>query len=185
MQEAIDIDRIWWRNVRIGEFYNIERHHQIKGGGGSLYIEIPTKMVEETLKFLNIDNYDFLPITIEVADIKNPTQTANLTFNKKSGGRMRIVRQNRQQPHSERHPAWTKKNGFPQAPDTVSSSLEAMEFFPHGGLRIYIALSKNGKYYAGFTKGVRPPRMTKHDVGYDLYPDSDSKSSPPGGVIYA
>ena len=53
MQKSID--RIWWRNVQIGEFYNIERFQQIKGGGGSLYIEIPSSLVPDTLSFLGVE----------------------------------------------------------------------------------------------------------------------------------
>ena len=34
MSQQIDIESIWWRNVQPGEFYNIERYHQIRGGGG-------------------------------------------------------------------------------------------------------------------------------------------------------
>lgn len=58
MMQKQRIDRIWWRNVQPGEFYNIERHHQIEGGGGSLYIEVPSSMVPQTLDFLDAAGAD-------------------------------------------------------------------------------------------------------------------------------
>lgn len=82
---------------------------------------------------------------------------------------MRIARQNRQQPHSQRHPAWTAARGFPTAPDGVRNKEEALRYFPKGGLRIYIAKTVEGEYYAGFTKGPRPEQMTPNDPMWDLY----------------
>jgi hypothetical protein len=182
--EKVVIDRIWWRNVQPGEFYNIERFHQIEGGGGSLYIEIPGSMVPDTLDFLDSAGLDVdaLPvITIEAGVIGRPFLTGPIEFHRKKGGRMRIARQNRQQPNSQRHPAWTAGRGFPSAPNGVSSREEALPYFPEGGLRIYIAKTVDGNYYAGFTVGPRPPHIKPDDPMCDLYPDG----SIVGGVIDA
>jgi hypothetical protein len=183
MTDKIEIDRIWWRNVQPGEFYNIERYHKIKGGGGSLYIEIPSSIVPETLDFLgkshtNVDS--LFVITIEVGVVGQSDVSSPIEFHRKAGGRMRIARQNRQQPNSQRHPAWTATNGFPRAPDGIGSKEEAMPYFPEGGLRVYIARSFEGKYYAGFTKGRRPTEMKSNDPSWDLY-----SSNKVGGVINA
>lgn len=172
MAKKLRIDRIWWRNVQPGEFYNIERHHQIKGGGGSLYIEIPSSMVDATLDFLNVTgaNVDELPvITIEAGVIGEPGLSGPIEFHRKAGSRMRIARQNRQQPNSQRHPAWTAARGFPTAPDGVGNKEEALPYFPEGGLRIYIAKTVENEYYAGFTKGPRPADMKRNDPMWDLY----------------
>lgn len=181
---SIDIDMVWWRNVQLGEFYNIERYHQIDGGGGSLYIEIPTSMVKDTLNFLNLNEDDLnkLPLSIEVKTIGYPNEGGIVTFDKKSGGRMRIVRQNRQQPGSQRHPAWTHHKNFPKAPDGIANRHEAEPYFPEGGLRIFIARAKNGEYYAGFTKGERPKEMDRNDPNWDLFIQGNR---PPGGVIFS
>jgi hypothetical protein len=184
MTRKLEIERIWWRNVQPGEFYNIERHHQISGGGGSLYIEIPASLVPETLDFLGVtrtaldSNGQF---EIEARSVGQPSLSGPITFKPKSGGRMRIANQNRQQPNSQRHPAWTSARGFPKTPDGVSSTKDALPHFPAGGLRIYIAKSVEGDYYAGFTKGPRPAKMQSNDPMWDLYPPRIDK--PVGGVI--
>lgn len=184
MAQKLNIDRIWWRNVQPGEFYNIERFHRISGGGGSLYIEIPNSMVPATLDFLDVieSNVDSLPvIEIEAGVVGNPGLSGPIEFHSKSGGRMRIARQNRQQPNSQRHPAWVEARGFPTAPDDVGDREEALPHFPEGGLRIYIAKTIEGDYYAGFTSGPRPAEMKRSDPAWDLY----SQDATPGGVIDA
>ena len=184
MAPRLRIDRIWWRNVQPGEFYNIERIHRIEGGGGSLYIEIPSSMVPATLDFLDATgaNVDALPvITIEARVAGRPSESGPIEFHRKKGGRMRIARQNRQQPNSQRHPAWTAARGFPSAPDDIRSKEEALPYFPNGGLRIYIAKTVDGDYYAGFTKGPRPENMKPSDPMWELYPEGKVV----GGVIDA
>jgi hypothetical protein len=183
MAQKLKIDRIWWRNVQPGEFYNIERHHQIQGGGGSLYIEIPGSMVPATLDFLGASgaNVGSLPvITIEAGVIGQSGVSGPIEFHRKAGGRMRIARQNRQQPNSQRHPAWEATRGFPTAPDDVRSTEEALQYFPEGGLRVFIAKTVDGDYYAGFTKGPRPARMQPNDPMWELYSQNEV-----GGVIDA
>lgn len=182
MPKELNIDRIWWRNVPLGEFYNVERYHKIKGGGGALYFEIPNSMVPATLDFLGVPGVASLPVTIEVAIIDQTRVSRPLEFHSKAGGRMRIANQNRQQPNSQRHPAWTAARKFPTAPDGVGSSEEASPHFPKGGLRIYIAKTVEGDYYAGFTKGPRPAGMKPNDPMWDLYQEGRRIV---GGVIDA
>lgn len=182
MNKKLNIKRIWWRNVQLGEFYNIERYHKIDGGGGSLYIEIPTSMVLETLDFLNITEAYFNSTSsfeIEAFVVGQPKKFGPIVFRSKAGGRMRIANQNRQQPGSQRHPAWTASMGFPSAPDTVANREETIPYFPDGGLRIFIAETLDKKYYAGFTKGYRPANMLDDHPMFELY------SNKVGGVINA
>lgn len=182
MSQKLNIDRIWWRNVQPGEFYNIERYPQIQGGGGSLYIEIPSSMVPETLDFLDATgaNVEALPvITIEAGVVGQPGVSGPIEFQRKKGGRMRIARQNRQQTSSARHPAWTAARGFPTAPDDVANKEAALPYFPQGGLRIYIAKTFDGEYFAGFTKGPRPASVTTNSPMFKLYPQGKVV----GGVI--
>lgn len=173
MTQRLDTELIWWRNVQPGEFYNIERHPAVtKGGYGSLYIEIPTSIVPGTLDFLDAAGTDVesLPvITIRAGVIGPLGGYGDIEFHRKSGGRMRIARQNRQQPGSIRHPAWTPANGFPSAPDDVRSRGEALPYFPPGGLRIFIAKTFDGNYFAGHTQGPRPAGMTPNDPMWGLY----------------
>ncbi|MBI9079928.1 MAG: hypothetical protein JEY79_09345 [Pseudodesulfovibrio sp.] len=182
-KKTITTDSIWWRNVQPGEFYNIERYHRIGGGGGSLYIEIPGSMVAATLDFLDVTsgNLNELPVTINAGTIGKLGIFSPIEFQKKSGGRMRIVNQNRQQPNSQRHPAWTADLGFPTAPDDVRNKEEALPYFPKGGLRIYISKTAEGEYFAGFTQGTLPARLESNSLMKALYPQRNI----PGGVINA
>lgn len=184
MKNKFTVESIWWRNVPPGEFYNIERFHQIQGGGGSLYIEIPSSMVPETLEFLGMANTDvaaFPVTTIQAGVIGSPEITGPIEFHSKSGGRMRIARQNRQQPNSQRHPAWTSDRGFPVAPNNVRNKNEALPYFPEGGLRIYIAKTTEGDFYAGFTEGFPPSSISENDSWSKLY----TQGKAVGGVIHA
>jgi hypothetical protein len=183
MANKLNVDRIWWRNVQPGEFYNIERYHQLDGGGGSLYIEIPSSMVTATLEFLGAvgTDVDSLPVITIDARAGNNSVPAPIEFQRKTGGRMRIARQNRQAPSSQRHPAWTQARGFPTAPDMVGNRDEALQFFPNGGLRIYIVKTVEGDYYAGFTKGHRPASIKPNQPWAALYPQGNAV----GGVINA
>ncbi|MBR3313063.1 MAG: hypothetical protein IKG18_02875 [Atopobiaceae bacterium] len=187
MKQKLAVEYIWWRNVRLGEFYNIERYGRISGaggssGGGSLYIEIPGSMVPDTLTFLGHEhqNVDTLsPIEITARVIGHPEIKGILTFQTKSGGRMRISSQNRQMPSSQRHPAWTETYGFPKAPDDVRNRHEAEPYYPEGGLRIYLVRTVDGLYYAGFTKGPRPKDLNPNSPYWDLCPTKNL----PGGLI--
>lgn len=184
MRRDITVDQVWWRNVQKGEFYNIEREHKIDGGGGSLYIEIPSSLVEETLEFLErprSDLQDGEPIIIDAFVFADPQKSAPIEFRTKKGNRMRIARQNRRQPGSLRHPAWTSEYGFPQAPDNLrANKADFVQYFPEGGLRIFIVKSIEGDYFAGFTKGPRPSGLPIDDPNSELYPSS---SRIPGGLI--
>lgn len=182
MSQKLQVEYIWWRNVRLGEFYNIERFYNIGGGGGSLYIEIPGSMVPDTLLFLGSPHKQgesFPPIEITAKVIGDPKVSGILTFQTKSGGRMRISRQNRQMPSSERHPAWTEKYGFPKAPDDIKDRQDAEPYYPKGGLRIYLVRTVEGEFYAGYTKGPRPENLTYESPYWDLY----SEQRIPGGLI--
>lgn len=139
-------------------------------------------MVPETLDFLAMsgESVDSLAgITIEAGVIGLPGRLGPIVFQRKAGGRMRIANQNRQQPNSPRHPAWTAEQGFPLAPDDVGSTDEALHYFPDGGLRIFVAKDYDGLFYAGFNKGPRPLGMTRNDVSWEMY------EKKVGGVIRA
>lgn len=175
MAQRLNVQRIWWRNVPVGEFYNVERHPSVtKGGQGSLYFEIPKLFVPKTLDFLGLPNLDSLPFTIQAGIAGEDSIAAPIEFHRKASGpnendRMRITRQNRQMSGAQRHPAWAAERGFPIAPSGVRSREEAAPYFPDGGLRIYIAKTTEGDYHAGFTTGERPNDMAPDDPAWDLY----------------
>jgi len=187
MAQEWNVDRIWWRNVPLGEFYNVERHPSVtKGGQGSLYFEIPKRLVPATLDFLGLPDLGSLPFTIQAGIAGEEGIAGAIEFQRKASGpnennRMRITRQNRQMTGAERHPAWTAERGFPTAPSDVRRREEAAPHFPVGGLRIYIARTIEGDYYAGFTTGLRPTGMASNDPAWDLY----TQGRTVGGVIDA
>ncbi|NVC25560.1 hypothetical protein E7Z53_19300 [Kocuria salina] len=186
MSDDVHVERIWWRNVPKGEFYNVERHPNVtKGGQGSLYFEVPESLTPKTLDFLGVSNIESLPYTIQagLADEIDSGITWPIEFRRKSNTspRIRIARQNRQMTGAQRHPAWDRTRGFPSAPDGVQNSSESDPHFPDGGLRIYIAKTADGDYYAGFTTGRRPTDMDEDDPAWDLY----SQGRIVGGVIDA
>lgn len=187
MGQQLNVERIWWRNVPVGEFYNVERHPSVTPGGqGSLYFEIPKSLVRATLDFLDLPGLDALPFTIQAGIAGEDGIAGPIEFQRKASGpnendRMRITRQNRQMAGAQRHPAWTAERGFPAAPSDVRSKEEAAPFFPEGGLRIYIAKTAEGGYYAGFTTGLRPADMERNDPAWDLF----SQGSIVGDVIDA
>ena len=191
MTQPIPVHSIWWRNVQPGEFYNIERNPATTGpetGRGQQHIEVPTSLVPELLEFLDQSSQkdsveNLVPISITAKVIGDPQVEAQLTFQKSSGGRMMISNQNRQSPSFPRHPAWTAERGFPKAPDDVATLEHAKQYMPEpeSGLRIYIAKTTAGEYYAGFTKGRRPADMATDDPMWNLFPEG---RTPPGGMIY-
>jgi hypothetical protein len=181
-EPILNVERVWWRNVPKGEFFNVERHPSVtQGGQGALYFEIPKSLVVATLDFLDLDAIGSLPFTIQAGVFDGTGDTGPLEFQTKAGGRMRIARQNRQMTGSQRHPGWIPSRGFPSAPDGVRNSSESDPFFPEGGLRIYIAKTFEGHYYAGCTTGTRPANMSYGDPNWDLY----SQYPAVGGVIDA
>ena len=169
----LNIERVWWRNVPKGEFFNVERHPSTtQGGQGALYFEIPKSLVAATLDFLEVTSVGSLPFTIQAGVFDGTGDSGPLEFRPKSGGRMLIARQNRQMAGSQRHPGWIPSRGFPSAPDGVRNSGESDPHFPDGGLRIYIAKTIEGEYYAGCTTGRRPANMDRADPNWDLYTQS-------------
>lgn len=178
--ENAEVDMLWWRNVQPGEFYNIERTMSKPGGGGARYIEIPKSMVKNTLTFLGYDSSkegEFSQsLSIDAHVMSDPQVTAKLEFKPKTSGRLRISNQNRHSEATMRHPAWTKRYGFPEAPDSVGSPEEVRAYYPEGGLRVYVVHTTNGEYYAGYTKGKRPNGIDMDDVNARLYDENE-----PGG----
>ena len=184
MGKQIRIERIWWRNVPPGEFFNVERHPKVTTGGqGSLYFEIPESIVDDTLDFLGLSSLSSLPYSINawIADDMDSGVLAPIEFRRKSASsqRMLIARQNRQMTGAQRHPAWERSKGFPTAPSSVRTKEDALPYFPKGGLRIYIAKSFEGEYFAGFTTGKPPADMNQTDLEWDLY----TQGKKVGGVI--
>ena len=186
MAQKLNIDRIWWRNVQPGEFYNIERYPQIEGGGGSLYIEIPSSMVPSDAGLPGRDrrqrgctagHHDRGRRSRSVRGSSGPIE-----FQRKKGSRNAHCAS---EPPADR----TRSGTLPGRPPAASRPLptmsrnkeEALPYFPEGGLRIYIAKTVEGDYYAGFTKGPRPASMKPNHPMWDLYPQGKIV----GGVIDA
>lgn len=160
----------FWLKVQPGEFYNVERGHTLASGGGATYFEIPEAVVPAFFDFLELEGsqrnihgtYKFFAV-----EWKDPASGAHIEVGPKSiqpgNTRLRIMRQNRQFPGQQRHPAWTAARGFPKAPDDVHSTAEAKQYLPPGGVRIWFIRFDDGSIAAGFNQGFMPS---------DVLPDS-------------
>lgn len=174
---------IWFRVLQKGEFFNIERGSGIvAGGGGSLYIEIPVSMTQETLDFFEEDmprlggeGFTVSALPIGATD----GAVFPITVMPKSNGRLRIANQNRQATPNRRHPAWSHEVGFPQAPDGVRNSDEAFAYLPLGGVRVFVAKTDDDSFLAGFTQGEAPEDITPGDVLHSLFVNKGV-----GGVLW-
>lgn len=171
-------EAILWLRVQKGEFFNVERHPEMKSsrvrGHGPQYLEIPTSLVQRTFDFLG-HRGSFaafsVPHTIMASAVANG-QFGPIEFNKKSatsGNRLYIPRQNRQAAHNIRHPGWSPSAGFPKAPDDVRNRDEAAAYIPAGGIRLYIIRMDDGTFRAGFTTGFAPAGLAQDDPNQLLY----------------
>lgn len=173
MTDERRIVAIWFRVLQPGEFFNIERGQGIvEGGGGSLYIEIPRSLTEETLDFFGQDmpTLGGLGFTIDAYPIGGVGgEKFPITVMPKSNQRLRIANQNRQATPNRRHPAWSAAAGFPQAPNSVRTTDEASAYMPAGGVRVFVAKLDNDEFLAGFTQGEAPDDIAKGDDLHRLY----------------
>jgi len=174
---------IWWRVLQLGEFFNIERRPDlIQGGGGSRYIEIPQSMAKETLEFLEYEApaTGDLGFTVEAVPIGSTDGVAfPINIQVKTGNRLRIANQNRQATPNRRHPAWSASAGFPQAPNSISSREDAADYFPVGGVRVFVGKLDDGSFAAGFTQGTAPAEISPTSSLRRLYVNSGV-----GGVLW-
>lgn len=152
------VSGIWVRSLPPNNFFNIERGPDAAppGGGGALYIEVPSSVVPSLLELLGLDAGSTIPdeLPINTSVIGDPSETAPLTWRSKTGQRMRLF-QNRQSGPDVRHPAWRPERGFPVAPDDVASKEAAATYMPDG-LRVYVVRTGGDEFFAGFLAGDYP-----------------------------
>ena len=172
------IRAIFWRSVTAGDFFNIEhsRDYGPSGGGGQRYIDIPiggSLSPEEFGQFLTgiglgSDDSNWTEIHIEAVSIGAVSASGQLTFAPRRGGnrRYRIANQNRQSVSSARHPAWTRLNGFPSAPDDVSSRND-VRMPDLAYLKFIIAKDSTGRFHASYINRPSMPTSWPIDVGLE------------------
>jgi hypothetical protein len=159
MPGQLEIDELWSLKVTPSDLYNIERSWSDRPakGGGHLYIQVPTSLVDPLLRFLR-KTYppNGVPLILEVNNRAQPDLPVEpLEFWAKSEGRMRIARQNRHR-HS-RLRAWTPEMGFPSL-EAYQDTTDATNLLNSiGGLHIYLARAADGTVWAGYTTG-RPSK---------------------------
>lgn len=153
---------LWVRKVPPNNFLNIERDpaNGPEGGGGALYLEVPSSHVSDLLGMLGGDVDEEGNLILDVGVIGRPKLVKPLTFSQKTGDRLRLF-QNRQTTPSRRHPAWSPAMGFPKAPDDVRDRHQVTRYIA-GGLRVFLARTKNGKLFAGFLIGDYPANWPDH-----------------------
>ncbi|GEM_PF-990727 len=147
---------LFYRQITPGDFWNIERASGVgpETGGGQTYIDVPlggALSASELWRFLGapepLTPADAWPArTIAVKTVGKPEEQAPLEFGpRQSNSRYKISNQNRHR-RNARHPAWTARNGFPQAP----ASARRDQMPEVASLRIYVVKTVDGDYYAGY-----------------------------------
>ena len=183
----VGIESIWHRQVTPGDFFNIERSGAAgpQSGGGQLFIDIPNVVREGLFTMLGLEapedvNGEWPPGIVDARVIGNPNVSSTLHFdlNRRNDRRYRIRNQNRQSAGSERHPAWTSANGFPEAPDDVQTRVQA-EPYLGPGVQIFLVRALSGDYYAGFTRGTEMPDFWPGGVGLEALFNPNTQ----GGLI--
>ena len=163
------VQSIFIRQVTKGDFFAIERHPSQApvGGGGQTYFDIPLNDAglskEKLWQFLGVQPPDdpikdaWPHVNVRVGTIGTSDSVSDLTFGARKGNnRYKISNQARQSSGSNRHPAWTKENGFPTAPDNVKTKDDALvPDLSH--LKIYMVKTYEGNYYAGFVNADSLP----------------------------
>ena len=175
---AQEIVAIFWRKLTPVDFFNIERASTAgpTSGGGQLYIDVPLGRgvsPDEFGEFFNgtplgEQSSEWQPIEIDVHSGYEPEVVASLTIAPRQGGnrRYRIANQNRQRPNSARHPAWSAEQGFPAAPDDVSSRADSR--MPNlDYLKVCIGRTEIREYYAFYTNTGNIPAGWPKDIGLD------------------
>ena len=180
------ITSLFWRKITRGDFFNLERSRDVgpTGGGGQLYIDIPLGggiSLEEFGRFisgapLDDDDSNWDSIEVRVGCVSDPTTVTPLTLTPRRGQnrRYRIANQNRQAAGGSRHPAWTDTRGFPRAPDDISS-LSDSRMPDLSLLKVYIARSDQGRFYAGFTNTTHMPLAWPRMVGLEVLFEPNSE----------
>lgn len=173
------ISSLLWRTVTPGDFFNIERAASAgpKGGGGQRYIDIPLGSGISLNEFgqffgeepLDDDELNWATFEIDAYSILAPVVLAPLVLTPRRGKnrRYRIANQNRQATGGHRHPAWSMQRGFPQAPDDVSGSKDPR--MPDLSLlKVFIARSEAGDFFAGYTNAGSMPLSAPQGIGLDV-----------------
>ncbi len=189
------ITSVLWRSVTRADFFNIERAKGVgpDSGGGQTYISLSFGLSMDHSafgRFLNVTPPDAIRTTrprkiIEVAVLEAPSVTAPLAFEPRytdlsQNDRYRIARQNRRRTASERHPAWMPERGFPAAPKTVQSKDDPA--VPDlSVLKIFVAKTDDGQYFAGFTNQARRPNTLPATLDV-LFEDNDTVG--PNGILH-
>jgi hypothetical protein len=176
------VQSILVRPVTKGDFWNIERGVNPARGGGQTYVDIPLggNLTREALwTFLNTappanpdDRWPTTTISPKV--IGTPSLISHLEFAPRQGNRRyKISNQARQKAGSQRHPAWTAANGFPQAPDDLLS-ISDPRFPDVSHLTIYLVKTVIGDYYAGFVNAAALPESWPQGIGIESFFQSRS-----------
>ena len=173
------IRKIFWRKITKGDFFNIERAANAgpQGGGGQLYIDIPLGGGVSLHDFGNFflgapldnDENNWQPINLEVASVSAPVLRAPILLTPRRGQnrRYRIANQNRQATGGHRHPAWSSERGFPKAPDDISS-LKDPRMPDISFLKVFIARTNRGRFWAGYTNSPAIPETWPQNTGLEV-----------------
>lgn len=153
-----EVDRIFWRNLTGGDYFNIEKVLP-SGARGQLHIDLsPAEPVEDFLGIEPIDEQAQTQVLAQVGVMGSPAETADLQFNKRPNGRWGFPQQNWRDEDSKRHPAWTPTYGWPRLDAAPASTQDGERTLASvGGVHVYVVRTVDGKHFAGMTTGNTLP----------------------------
>ena len=170
---------LFWRVITPVDFFNIERAPGAgpTTGGGQLYIDVPIGRNLTPAQLgdffldasLDQDDSTWPDIPVDAYAVGRVAGIAPLMFlpRRAKNCRYRIANQNRQFPSGVRHPAWTRANGFPAAPDDISSKDDPRR--PSLDLlKIVIAKDANGQYFALYINRSTKPASWPMGMGLEI-----------------
>jgi DNA polymerase III delta prime subunit len=172
----LPVEAIFIRQVTRGDFWCIERKPQFApaGGGGQTYIDIPLAenrlRLEQLWSFLGVHQNgagEWPKKEIPVRTVGAEAPPVMLEFSPRGGdnNRYRIGNQARQYSGGNRHPAWSAENGFARMPDDAVSIDDRRPDISR--LKIFIAKTFGGDYWAGFTDGAALPPGWPRGLGLE------------------
>lgn len=165
------IDLIWWLQINGNDFLMTE-WDKPSGAKGQQHYDVPA--ADNLRAFLGYPSghgaVEGADLTKTVYAIGNPSQSSEIPFSLRKGGRALIKLQNLFSSNSMRPPVWSPAVSpwpKPNNPKTLSA-VEADEIAAKG-LLIYVVKTTEDKYFAGFTTGQTDGSLWPETV-HDLLP---------------
>lgn len=153
-----EVDRIFWRRLTGGDYFNIEKDLPA-GARGQLHIDLsPAAPVQDFLGIQPVPGEAETHTLLDVGVVGDAGTTAPVRFNKRPNGRWSFPQQNWRDADSMRHPAWAPPYGWPRGQQPPASTQDG-DAVLNGvdGVHVYVVRTVDGRHFAGMTTGDTLP----------------------------